>query len=139
MTEAQQRYRIYLQSEHWSGLRLEAFKKYGRRCSKCPMKHSLEVHHTIYRHPWELGTVEDLVILCFWCHRAEHAPVLRIVPDAVRRTAQKKRPRRKRHRRRLVDMAGNEKRIAQINRSQWHYTKPYSVKRRWSNRGSSSN
>lgn len=72
MTPNQIAYRQYLESDHWRGLRVEAFKRYGRRCSRCPSKVRLQVHHTRYRHPWESCTTDDLQILCRSCHEREH-------------------------------------------------------------------
>lgn len=140
MTDTQERYQLYLQSDHWTGLRLEAFRKYGRKCSRCPVKHSLEVHHVRYRYPWESCSVGDVVILCHWCHQLEHTPALRIVPDAIRRTAQKKRRRiSRRQRLRWEEQKRNEEKIRKCGLSVYVYTKPYSVNRKWKNRGNSSN
>lgn len=150
MTNAQERYQLYLQSEHWTGLRLEAFRQYGRKCSRCPLTHSLEVHHVRYRYPWESCTVGDVVILCHWCHRLEHAPVVRVVPDSVRHAAQKKRKRRGRgHWQRaaakhsaFLDRYISKRRRRKLRKavkSVYHYTKPWSKHPRYVNRGNSSN
>lgn len=72
MTAGQLAYQEYLESDHWRNLRATAYRKYGRRCSRCPVTIRLEVHHTIYRNPWTAGTVDDLVILCCRCHELEH-------------------------------------------------------------------
>lgn len=90
MTATQAAYRVYLQSEHWRGLRLEAFKRYGRKCSKCPATCRLDVHHVRYRHPWTAGIVDDLMILCRRCHELEHGLVV-VIPVIDKRLAQKKR------------------------------------------------
>lgn len=72
MTIGQRFYREYLESDHWRNLRAAAFKRYGRRCCRCPSKVRLQVHHTRYRHPWESCTTDDLQILCRPCHEREH-------------------------------------------------------------------
>jgi len=64
-------YAEYLQSEHWQLVRQEAIKRSKGRCMLCPETRCLEVHHRDYaRLGCELP--EDLVVLCFWCHRRHH-------------------------------------------------------------------
>lgn len=91
LTPTQLAYREYLKSDHWRGLRLEAFQTYGRKCAKCPATCRLDVHHLKYRHPWTLGIVQDLQILCRACHEREHG-VVRVVPVELKKQAQKKNP-----------------------------------------------
>lgn len=62
---------VYLYSEHWEGLREEAFSTYGRHCAKCPSTTHLQVHHLAYRNIFDV-TVQDLQVLCMKCHHKEH-------------------------------------------------------------------
>jgi hypothetical protein len=89
MTEAQQAYQIYLESEHWRLLRAAAFRQFGRKCSRCPATCRLQVHHVRYRWPWTASTTGDLVILCRSCHEKEHG--IRSVPQPVVRWSKRAR------------------------------------------------
>jgi len=89
LTESQIAYREYLKTDHSRELRLEAFKKYGRHCAKCPATCRLDVHHLIYRHPWKLGVVGDLQILCRSCHEKEHGVTPHVAPIITRVEKQK--------------------------------------------------
>jgi hypothetical protein len=70
--DSKEAYAEYLQSEHWAGLRKQAFATYGNRCSRCKSHKRLQVHHHTYRFPWENCTVKDVVPLCLKCHEKEH-------------------------------------------------------------------
>lgn len=94
LTESQLAYREYLKSDHWRALRLAAFRKWGRKCFKCPVKFGLDVHHLVYRFPWTLGTVDDVRPCCRPCHEKEHG-LVRIVPRDVKRHHQRKRSKHK--------------------------------------------
>lgn len=64
-------YLAYIISPEWRKKRVQAFTHYGKKCSKCPMKTHLQVHHLSYKN---LGNepMEDLCILCKGCHQKEH-------------------------------------------------------------------
>lgn len=64
-------YLAYLLSGGWRARRNRALKDAGYRCSRCPSKRDLEVHHLTYE---RLGGERDsdLAVLCAGCHRAEH-------------------------------------------------------------------
>lgn len=72
MTEAQTRYQAYLKSDHWKKLRLNCLVRDGHKCTRCASVSNLEVHHVRYRHPWEMGVLGDVIVLCGECHGAEH-------------------------------------------------------------------
>lgn len=72
MTQTQLAYREYLKSDHWRKLRLQAFRRWGRKCFKCPKTFGLDVHHLVYRHPWTLCTSDDVRPCCRECHEKEH-------------------------------------------------------------------
>ncbi len=65
-------YQEYLKSDHWRNLRRIVFERDGHKCSRCPFRVLLHVHHTIYRARFEDTQPEDLIILCKKCHLAEH-------------------------------------------------------------------
>lgn len=74
LTDHQRWYReVYLFSDHWKSLRLQAFKEGGRHCHRCPATTHLDVHHLRYRRLYDV-TVQDLQILCRKCHEREHTP-----------------------------------------------------------------
>ncbi len=60
---------VYLSSPHWLDLRIRAKAKYGNRC-RCGAG-GCDVHHINYRNIFDV-TVEDLMVLCRSCHKAEH-------------------------------------------------------------------
>ena len=64
---------VYLFSDHWKELRLQAFAKHGRYCHGCKSEQRLDVHHLRYRDIFDVA-VDDLQILCRECHEKEHAP-----------------------------------------------------------------
>ena len=72
MTLSQRTYLDYLKSEHWSNLREQKFRDVGHRCQFCGSSHILHCHHRIYRHPMELCTTGDLIVLCEKCHVELH-------------------------------------------------------------------
>ena len=63
----------------WARRRQEVISRDSRRCTRCGAAGRLEVHHVVpgasLRQDFKLGKiagVEQLVSLCFECHRAEH-------------------------------------------------------------------
>lgn len=138
MTEAQIRYQQYLQSDHWRQLRLKAFRHYGRKCIRCSRTNRLEVHHMVYRHPWESALIADLQILCRGCHCIIHGmPIGEVMKREIERGAKKQ---RRRLQKLIRERQRREAKIRQINKSTvYFYTKPYSKRPGWTNRGTSSN
>ena len=64
-------YKGYLQSAHWRKLRKQKLEQAGHRCEKCGATKGLTVHHIRYRaYAEQLG---DLQVLCWHCHKQEHA------------------------------------------------------------------
>lgn len=72
MTPRQAAYKKYLESDHWKELRSSALKRDGEMCVVCGKGGRLQVHHKVYRTPWESGVLEDVETLCKSCHSAEH-------------------------------------------------------------------
>lgn len=72
MTKRQRAYREYLTTEHWSKLRLAALERDGGVCVKCGSDDCLQVHHLVYRTPWESAVLGDLETVCQSCHEKAH-------------------------------------------------------------------
>lgn len=70
MNNAQKKYQVYLESDHWKKKRKEAFDFYGRFCEKCG-KLGTQVHHKSYFNLWK-ESMEDLMIVCADCHEKIH-------------------------------------------------------------------
>lgn len=64
-------YAAYLKTRHWHELRRQVFERDGHKCTRCPNRTRLEVHHLTYE---RLGDelLSDLTTLCYDCHRAIH-------------------------------------------------------------------
>lgn len=65
-------YQEYLSTVHWADLREAVLKRDGFRCTRCPCKERLQAHHKVYRATWYDSIPEDLVTLCWRCHKKEH-------------------------------------------------------------------
>lgn len=65
-------YYEYLKSPHWKSLRALKIKQHGNYCNRCRSSKRIQVHHLIYRHPWELALLSDLEVLCKSCHQGCH-------------------------------------------------------------------
>lgn len=63
--------RYIAQSPEWQRKRRDAFALYGRKCAKCKSSRGLQVHHKTYEHLFN-EPMEDLMILCFHCHKEVH-------------------------------------------------------------------
>ena len=64
-------YRKYIKSDEWQAVRARALRHYRRRCCECGSRDELQVHHRTYV---RIGRerMEDLEVLCKWCHMARH-------------------------------------------------------------------
>jgi 5-methylcytosine-specific restriction endonuclease McrA len=67
-------YADYITSELWQITAAEAKARAHHQCMLCPETRALEVHHRSYA---RLGheRPEDLVVLCWWCHRRHHGTI----------------------------------------------------------------
>jgi hypothetical protein len=70
LTEGQKRYREYLKSEHWAGLKAKQPKK---KCAVCRTNKNLDLHHMIYLKDWYKTTSKHLCWLCRRCHGLFHS------------------------------------------------------------------
>lgn len=64
-------YQEYLQSSHWSQLRLKALHYHGKKCCCCRKSKADQVHHLQYRDLYSV-TVKDLRPVCESCHESIH-------------------------------------------------------------------
>lgn len=64
-------YTEYLTSDAWRRLAGEAKARAGYECILCASSSHLEVHHRTYA---RIGRerLEDLIVLCWQCHRRHH-------------------------------------------------------------------
>jgi len=64
-------YNDYINSPEWRAKRELVLKRDGYKCTKCPCKLNLEVHHLNYKTLFD-EDLNDLVTLCHKCHMKEH-------------------------------------------------------------------
>lgn len=64
-------YKEYLNSKHWITFRYNFFKKVSNQCRMCQCTQGLNLHHKTYKN---IGNekIEDVVGLCFKCHKYIH-------------------------------------------------------------------
>lgn len=67
----QDRYSNYIRSTAWKKKRLQAFRKYGRRCYGCGNRAKLQIHHKTYIR-FTREKLADLLVLCETCHEKVH-------------------------------------------------------------------
>ncbi len=66
-----QQYQAYLQSEHWSNLRLKVLERDKWLCQSCMQKKATEVHHFSYENLWN-ERLDELISYCRSCHEQTH-------------------------------------------------------------------
>jgi 5-methylcytosine-specific restriction endonuclease McrA len=76
-------YQEYIQSEEWKQRAHEAKRRAGWQCAVCASTKSLEAHHRTYD---RLGRErpQDLVVLCWRCHRRHHDTLTENYRRAIR-------------------------------------------------------
>lgn len=62
----------YLRSEEWSDLKLLRLKIAQNKCECCGLTNSLQLHHITYERLTK-ERIEDLAILCSFCHTKIHS------------------------------------------------------------------
>lgn len=77
------RYAAFIRSPEWKAIRRKAIKAASHQCQqwkvemgiswRCRETSHLEVHHQTYARFGGAELLEDLLVLCRWCHRAHHA------------------------------------------------------------------
>lgn len=76
MSQAQDRYHEYLESNYWKQVSLLVKKRADFRCQLCNSPHGLQAHHRSYQNrgrELEGNNINDLICLCGACHRLFHA------------------------------------------------------------------
>ena len=68
-------YLEYIESFAWKSLRQEALQR-DKTCRTCDSSNRLQVHHRKYPRRWRDDSVNNLIVLCYDCHKAIHAPRL---------------------------------------------------------------
>lgn len=56
-------------SPEWQRIRLNVFRKYGKRCDCCRAVGQIQVHHLSYAN-WRNPNLNDVVPACYHCHAA---------------------------------------------------------------------
>lgn len=75
-------YQAYINSPEWAERRKLKFAQVGRHCQECGTTERLEVHHLTYDR-FMNERLEDLQVLCHFCHMSEHGlPVHGVGPIA---------------------------------------------------------
>ena len=70
--DRKEKYQEYLRSEHWTNLRRQKLSQHRHGCSHCGTRtNGVQVHHLNYRN-WYDCTLEDLMMLCGYCHETLH-------------------------------------------------------------------
>lgn len=73
------KYKKYLKSNHWKGIKSEIYAKGHRRCAVCGRDYGLNVHHITYERINNERFI-DLMVLCSSCHKKYHEG---IIPEKV--------------------------------------------------------
>lgn len=85
--DGRQAYNRYIKSPEWQDRRLAKLKQTGHKCQACGSDERLEVHHLSYdRLGWE--RLEELQVICHWCHSREHGRTPNGLPAAGPTTQQ---------------------------------------------------
>lgn len=56
----------------WGAIRNIAFHTYGYKCNTCGSSDNLQVHHKLKKTMGGLDEIENLEVLCRYCHEAKH-------------------------------------------------------------------
>ncbi|PYU34247.1 MAG: hypothetical protein DMG31_06580 [Acidobacteria bacterium] len=67
--------RVRLDRQSYSSLHRSVLKRDGWRCQRCGSSVGLEVHHITPRSQLGPDAEENLIALCWDCHRRTHEPV----------------------------------------------------------------
>jgi hypothetical protein len=66
-------YQVFLRTPYWTIVRAYVMTVRGSRCEKCSWTGALNVHHMTYSHRGEeFFHLEDLKVLCEFCHMRTH-------------------------------------------------------------------
>jgi hypothetical protein len=62
----------YLETEHWSSIKKQAFRIHGMKCYECGLHDNLQIHHRHYKTLGKEDPQTDLMPLCYMCHKGIH-------------------------------------------------------------------
>lgn len=66
-------YAVFLEHPYWAVVRRHIYKLRGVACEECYCQFDCEIHHKTYDHHGEEHLyLDDLVILCRYCHESAH-------------------------------------------------------------------
>jgi len=68
--------RLRLDARVYQQLRQSVLERDGWRCQACGSMNNLEVHHIQFRSQQGRDTEENLIILCWQCHKQTHVQSL---------------------------------------------------------------
>lgn len=91
MTADNEKYRKYLQSDKWRNIATRRMEIDNFTCCMCgcegTRQNPLNVHHLSYSHLYaeEDRVYEDLITLCYFCHKALHRAMERITSPSGRK------------------------------------------------------
>lgn len=70
--DKKEEYREFLESGFWKDLSVKKKFSVGNKCEYCRSEDNLNCHHKIYRDSWYETKNEDLIVLCYNCHKSIH-------------------------------------------------------------------
>ena len=76
-------YQDYLISEDWKRLRNLKLKQADNKCQLCNSADNLQIHHRTYKRVYE-EDLNDLTVLCSYCHYRFHEKLSKIVHDEIK-------------------------------------------------------
>ena len=59
------------------------FRRDGWQCRHCKNRNGLNRHHVIFRSQQGTDELNNLITLCWQCHRAVHDGHLKVIPGAL--------------------------------------------------------
>jgi len=75
-------YKEYLVSPEWQRLKTLKLKQADNRCQLCNSPDKLNIHHRTYKRIYE-EDLNDLTVLCSYCHYRFHEKLSKIVFDEI--------------------------------------------------------
>ncbi len=69
---AKHSYGLKLKSDAWKDLTSEAIEKAEGKCQICNSRYKIRVHHRDYKRQGTLDEIDDLIVVCEYCHEIVH-------------------------------------------------------------------
>jgi len=77
-------YQTFLKSDYWKEVRKMVLKRDGHKCRICFRDKRLHIHHETYKHHFnEKNYLDDLITLCWMCHKDWHHNVPDFIKDRM--------------------------------------------------------